>query len=99
MLRKLIEEYEKWGLKVNLEKTKYLFAGGNAGSLKLGEGREISVCRSYKYLGVPFNSTGTDEEEIQARIIQARKAIKCLNGILWNREIGKERKYRCMTVW
>ena len=31
-------------------------------------------------------------KEIRARVIQARKCIACLNGILWSKEIRKERK-------
>ena len=43
-------------------------------------------------LGVIFDATGTDDLEIRSRIIQARKCIACLNGILWSKDIRKERK-------
>ena len=36
--------------------------------------------------------SGTDDEEIRSRVIQARKCIACLNGILWSKDIRKERK-------
>ena len=45
-----------------------------------------------KYLGVIFDTSGTDGKEIRSRVIQARKCITCLNGILWSEDIRKERK-------
>ena len=46
----------------------------------------------YKYLGVIFDTSGTDDKEIRSRVIQARKCIACLNGILWSKDTRKERK-------
>jgi len=43
-------------------------------------------------LGVIFDATGTDDKEIRSRIIQARKCIVCLSGILWSKDIRRERK-------
>jgi hypothetical protein len=53
---------------------------------------EIEYCQEYKYLGVIFDTSGTDDKEIRTRVIQARKCIACLNGILWSDGIRKERK-------
>ena len=44
------------------------------------------------YIGVIFDTSGTDDKEISSRVIQARKCIACLNGILWSKDIRKERK-------
>jgi hypothetical protein len=52
----------------------------------------IEFCQEYKYLGVTFDTSGTDDIEIRSRVIQARKCIACLNGMLWSKEIRKERK-------
>jgi len=46
----------------------------------------------YKYLGVIFDTSGTDDKEIKSRVIQARKCVACLNGILWSKNIRNERK-------
>lgn len=92
MVRKLIQEYFEWGLAVNIDKTKYLCVGETTDNLHLDD-KEISTCKEYKYLGVTFTDTGTDEREIDLRIVQARKAISCLNSILWSKEITKKRKY------
>ena len=53
---------------------------------------EIESCQEYKYLGVIFDTSETDDKEIRSRVIQARKCIACLNGILWTEDIRKERK-------
>jgi hypothetical protein len=60
--------------------------------LKVDEDNEIELCQEYKYLGVIFDKSGTDDKQIRSRVIQARKCIAFLNGILWSKEIIKERK-------
>jgi len=90
--RKLKETYEKWGLDMNLNKTKYLCIGETHSNLKLDKNSEIESCQEYKYLGVIFDTSGTDDKEIRSRVIQARKSIACLNGILWSKDKRKERK-------
>jgi hypothetical protein len=52
----------------------------------------IESCQEYKYLGVIFDTSGTDDKETRPRVIQARICIACLNGILWSKDIRKERK-------
>ena len=90
MTRKLKETYEKWGLDVNLNKTKYLFTEETHSNLKLDKDSEIEFCQEYKYLGVIFDTSGTDDKEIRSRVIQARKCITCLNGILCSKDIRRE---------
>ena len=60
--------------------------------LKLDKDSEIESCQEYKYLGVIFDTRRTDDKEIRSIVIQARKRIACLNGILWSKYIRKERK-------
>jgi hypothetical protein len=38
------------------------------------------------------HKSGTDDKEIRSRVIQARKCIACLNGILRSKDVKKERK-------
>jgi len=92
MTRKLKETYEKWGLDMNLNKTKYLCNGRTQNNLKLDKDNEIEFCQEYKYLGVIFYTSGTVDKEIRSRVIQARKCVACLNGILCRKDIRKERK-------
>jgi len=76
---------------MNLIKTKYLYTGETHSNLKLDKDSEIEFCQEYKYLGVIFNTSGTDDKEIRSRVIQARKCIACLNGILWSKGMRKDR--------
>jgi len=91
MTRKLEDTYEKWGLDINLNKAKYLCNGGTHSNLKLDEDNEIEFCQEYKYLGGIFDTSETDDE-IRSRVIQARKCVASLNGILWSKDMRKERK-------
>ncbi|XP_030746574.1 uncharacterized protein LOC115875294 [Sitophilus oryzae] len=48
-----------------------------------------------KYLGVTFDKSGKDDNEICSRIVKTRNAIKCLNkNEKRSNEIGKDRKLR-----
>ncbi|XP_072384334.1 uncharacterized protein [Diabrotica undecimpunctata] len=62
MARKLKEEYEQWGLEINVEKTKYLLIGGELSNIELENNEEITSCSKYTYLGVIFDRTGKDDE-------------------------------------
>ena len=75
-----------------MNKTKYLCTGETHNNLKLDKDSEIEFCQEYKYLGVIFDTSGTDDKEIRSRVIQARKCIACLNGTLWSKDTRKERK-------
>ena len=67
-------------------------SGQTHSNLKLDKESEIECCQEYKYLGDIFYTSGKDDKEIRSRVIQARKFIACLNGILWSKDIRKERK-------
>jgi hypothetical protein len=60
--------------------------------LKLDKNNEIESRQEYKYLGVIFDTSGTDDKEIRSRVMQARKCTTCINGILWSKDVRKERK-------
>jgi hypothetical protein len=77
---------------LNLNKTKYLCTGEIHSSLLLDKKSEIESCQENNYLGVIFDTSRTDDKEIRSRVIQARKCITNLNGILWSEDIRKERK-------
>ena len=51
MTRKLIEEYELWGLKLSVKKTKYMAIGDTSGDLQLEDGKgTISDVSEYVYI-------------------------------------------------
>ena len=47
--RKLIEEYRKWGLDVNVNESKNTCVGGERRNLTLENGQDIKCCAKYKY--------------------------------------------------
>ncbi|XP_060522514.1 uncharacterized protein LOC132699683 [Cylas formicarius] len=93
MMRKLIEEYKKWGLEINLPKTRYMCIGGAQRDLLLEDGQAIKSCETYKYLGMYIASTGTLDYAIKERNNQGRKAITMLNTFLWDQKITRRNKH------
>jgi hypothetical protein len=83
---------------MNLNKTKYLCIGQTDSNLKLDNNSEIESCQEYKCLGVIFDTSGTDDKEMRSRVIQARKCRACLNGIMWSKDVRKERKWNIYNV-
>ncbi|XP_044744708.1 uncharacterized protein LOC123306668 [Coccinella septempunctata] len=83
--------YQRWGLEISIQKTKYLPIGTNLSNVQLENDEAIEACDEYSYLGVIFDTTGKEDKEIKKRI--TRKTIGCLNGIFWSQQIGKQRKY------
>jgi len=68
MTRKLIDEYELWGLKLNVKKTKYMAIGDTSRDL-LEDGKGIkSHVNDYTCLGVRITKDGNHEPEINDRI-------------------------------
>jgi hypothetical protein len=65
MIRKLIEEYELWGLKLNIKKkTKYMSIGDPSRDLQLEDGKgTISHVSEYVYLGVRITEGGNHEPD------------------------------------
>ena len=65
MARKLKEEYEKWGLTMNLEKTKYICMGEEKESLKFDNREEIKPSTECTYLDTKTDQTGDNTTEIK----------------------------------
>ncbi|XP_030749700.1 uncharacterized protein LOC115877593 [Sitophilus oryzae] len=92
MARKLIEEYKKWGLEVNIAKTECMTVGGPQENIVLEDGSVIKNCDKYKYLGLKITNDGKLDEGIKDRIMQGRRATSMLNGVLWDQGISKTNK-------
>jgi len=73
MCRKLQEEYSKWGLTMNIAKTKYVSLGTNTNHLQLDNGDIITGFTEFRYLGSIFTKDGRDTTNIRHRVTQARK--------------------------
>jgi hypothetical protein len=78
MATKLKEEYEKWGLTINLEKNKYVCIGEGKETLKFAGGEEMQACTecTYEYLGTKIDQMGDNITEIKDRI--TKKIYKCI---------------------
>ena len=93
MTRKLIDEYELWGLKLNVKRTKYMAIGDTSRDLQLEDGKGIiSHVNEYTYLGVRITEDGNHEPENNDRINRGRAAITKLNSILWDRDVTPKTK-------
>lgn len=58
---------------------------------KLENNEIIRECESYHYLRIHFKGK-TDVTDIDYRINKTRRIIKSLTGLLWSKEIRKQRK-------
>ncbi|CAH0393483.1 unnamed protein product [Bemisia tabaci] len=98
MMRKLVEEYRKWGLEVSISKSEKMTFGGDQQGIELEDGQQIKGCEHYKYLGVRLTQDGRTDQAIKERNTLARKATAMLNGILWDPRVSKENKRRIYNV-
>lgn len=76
MTEMIRNEYNKWGLTMNMNKTKYLCIGEDSSNLKMTNNERVENCNQYKYLGIVIENNGRDDTEIKNRIAQGRKAVK-----------------------
>lgn len=86
MARKLVEEYRKWSLEVNVKKTEKMCIVKQQ-HINLEDRRKIHCCEECKYLGIKLTRGGTLDKAIKERNIQGKKAILMINGILWDQYI------------
>jgi hypothetical protein len=94
LCRKLKEEYQNWGLTLNMDKTKYLCVGDPTEDLQLDEGIKVQACEQYVYLGVKIDKSGRCKREISSRIAKGRRTVGALNSILWGHIITVNVKKR-----
>ena len=79
MCRKLQEEYFKWGLNMNIAKTKYMSLGTDTNHLEMDNGDIINGCTEFRYRGSMFTKDGRDTTNIRHRITQAQKIISTVH--------------------
>ena len=91
MVRKIDEEYRKWGLNINYNKTEYMCIGKEVSNLVVNN-EIIKKCDSFKYLGSHISSLGTCQKDIDSKIALGRQATRVLHGLIWNKNISKEVK-------
>jgi hypothetical protein len=95
MLRKLVEEYMKWGLQINFGKTEYLTLDPGAGIVT--ETEQIKAVNKFRYLGSILEATGSTTLEIEKRISEGRRVVCMLNYVLWSKTILHKTKQNLCT--
>ena len=85
LLMKVKEESEKFGLKLNLQKTKIMASGPITSWQIDGETME-TVTRLY-FLGLKITADGDYSHEIKRHLLLGRKAVTNLDNILKSRDI------------
>ncbi|PSN39450.1 hypothetical protein C0J52_17699 [Blattella germanica] len=78
-MKKLKEEYQHWGLRINFDKTKYICIDENASDIPLDFEFEIIIkkCDTFKYLDSIINVSSTCDSGVETRI-----ATGALHGLL-----------------
>ena len=85
LLKKVTEENEKVGLKLNIQKTK-IMASGPVTSWQI-DGEKMETVRDCLFLGYKITADGDCSHKIKRRLLFGRKAMTNLDSILKIRDI------------
>ena len=85
LLMKVKEESEKFGLKLNIQKTK-IMASGPISSWQI-DGERVEIVTDFIFLGSKITADGDCSNEIKRYLLLVRKVMTNLDSILKSREI------------
>ena len=85
LLRKVKEESEKVGLKLNIQKTKTM-ASGSITSWEI-DGETVETVADFIFLGSKITADGVCNHEIERNLLIGRKVMTNLDSILKSRDI------------
>ena len=85
LLMKVKEESEKFGLKLNIQKTK-IMASSPITSWQI-DGEAMETVRDFIFWGSKITADGDSSHEIKGRLLLGRKAMSNLDSILKSRDI------------
>ena len=85
LLKKVKEEREKVGLKLNIQKTK-IMASGPITSWEI-DGEAMETVRDFIFLGFKITADGDYSHEIKRRLLLGRNVMTNLDSILKSRDI------------
>ena len=83
---KVKEESEKAGLKLNIQKTKFM-ASGPITSWQI-DGETVKTVTDFIFLGSKITANGDCNHEIKKCLLLGRKAFTNLDGVLKTRDIN-----------
>ena len=86
LLKKVKEESETVGLKLNIQKTKYM-ASGSITSWQI-DGETVETVANFIFWGSKITADGECSHEIKRRLLLGRKAMTNLESILRSRDIA-----------
>ena len=96
LLRKVKEESEKVGLKLNIQKTK-IMAPGPITSWEIG-GETVQTVAHFIFRGSKITADGDCSHEIKRRLLLGRKVMTNLDSILKSRDITLPTKVRLVKA-
>ena len=85
LLMKVKEESEKFGLKLNIQKTK-IMASGPITSFQI-DGETVETVTDFIFLGSKITEDGDCSHEIKRHLLFGRKAMTNLDSLLKSRDI------------
>ena len=85
LMMKVKEESEKFGLKLNIQKTKNM-ASGHITSWQI-DGETVETVTNFIFLGSKITADGDCSHEIKRCLLLGRKAMTKLDSILKSRDI------------
>ena len=74
MTRKQKEEYNRWGLEINLEKTEFLTAGAEGEKQDFNE-KVVKNCKGFRYFGSVFSDEPNCESENKIKSVKAEELL------------------------
>ena len=96
LLRKVKEESEKVGLKLNIQKTK-IMASGPITSWEI-DGETVETVSDFIFGGSKITADGDCSHEIKRRLLLGRKVMTSLDSILKSRDITLPTKVRLVKA-
>ena len=96
LLKKVKEESEKVGLKLNIQKTKTM-ASGPITSWEI-DGKTVETMADFIFGGSKITADGDCSHEIKRRLLLGRKVMSNLNSILKSRDITLPTKVRLVKA-
>ena len=95
-LRKVREESEKVGLKLNIQKTK-IMASGSITSWEI-DGETVETVSEFLFLGSKITADGDCSHEIKRHLLLGKKVMTNLDNIFKSREITLPTKVRLVKA-
>ena len=96
LLMKVKEESEKFGLKLNIQKTKIMTSSPITSWQTDGE--TVETVADFNFLGSKITADGDCSHEIKRRLLLGRKVITNLDSILKSRDITLATKVRLVEA-